>query len=222
MKKSKNITIVSFVLFTFLPLISSSFISYYVLQFQILLQTLNWFSWLLISIFLGFTSAFALSPPTFLAVVFGYFLNFWAIPYLFIINFGAIFLVYIFCQYIDLSWLKNNFLSSEKPKKILEKLKKEELKIIFFTKLSPVLPFAITNLLFAVSGAKLKNIIMGGFLGMIPRTLLAVYSGTQAKEIATLIQSPNQGLFSKLLVFSLIIVSVSGIIFSIKKAFLKE
>ena len=96
------------------------------------------------------------------------------------------------------------------------------MKIIFFTKLSPVLPFAITNLLFAVSGAKLKNIILGGFLGMIPRTLLAVYSGTQAKEIATLIQSPNQGLFSKLLVFSLIIVSVSGIIFSIKKAFLKE
>lgn len=222
MKNSKNITILSFVLFSFLPLFSSSIISYYVLQFQLLLQTLNWFSWFLISIFLAITSAFALSPPTFLAVVFGYFLNFWAIPYLFIINFGAIFLVYIFCQYIDSSWLKNNFLNSEKPKKILEKLKKEELKIIFFTKLSPVLPFAITNLLFAVSGAKLKNIILGGFLGMIPRTLLAVYTGTQAKEIATLIQSPNEGLLSKLIVFSLVIFSVLGIIISVKKAFLKE
>ena len=43
---------------------------------------------------------------------------------------------------------------SEKPKvkQVLENLQKDEFKIILLARLSPVLPFAVTNVLFSFSG----------------------------------------------------------------------
>jgi uncharacterized membrane protein YdjX (TVP38/TMEM64 family) len=222
MKNGRNLTLLSFLLFTILPLFSSSIISYFVLQYQSTFQSFTYSQWLLVSLLLAVSSACALSPPTFLAVIYGYFIGFLALPFLFVINFGAILLVFLFCGWADLRWIETYFQTNEKANNILEKLKKEELKIVFFTKLSPVLPFALTNLLFGVSGAKLRNILIGGFLGMMPRTALAVYTGMQAKEINILIQNPNSGLFSKIVVFGLVVFSVWGIIFSVKKAFSKQ
>lgn len=106
-------------------------------------------------------------------------------------------------------------------KGILEKIKDNELKIIFFTKLSPLFPFAVTNLIFAVSGAKFKNILTGGFLGMIPRTLLAVYVGSQAKELQQLVENPNEGSLSKIIISLLILVSALGMYLVLKKAISK-
>jgi uncharacterized membrane protein YdjX (TVP38/TMEM64 family) len=160
----------------------------------------------------------ALCPPTFLAIVFGYFLGFSAIPYLLIINFGAIFLIFVLYKRLDFKWIESYFEENEKVNSLLKKIKAEELKIIFFAKLSPILPFALTNLSFAVSGAKLRNILIGGFAGMLPRTLLAVYTGSQAKEISILIQHPNQGLFSKILILLLVIASVWGMTHYFRKA----
>ena len=94
--------------------------------------------------------------------------------------------------------------SNQRVREILENIKEQELKIIFFAKLSPVLPFALTNFVFALSGAKLKNILLGGFLGMIPRTVLAVWTGHQAKEIRKLLENPNEGSLQQILLIVLL------------------
>ncbi|MDP1815370.1 MAG: VTT domain-containing protein [Leadbetterella sp.] len=218
MQTSKLPSILSFVGFTLLPLFSTTLLSYYLLKYESTISTFGLLEWLALTLFLTLGATIALCPPTFLAIVFGYFMGFKAIPYLLIINFGAIFLIYVFYKILDFKWIEGYFEKNEKIKNLLKNIKADELKIIFFAKLSPILPFALTNLTFAVSGAKLRNILIGGFGGMLPRTLLAVYTGSQAKQIRTLIQNPNEGLFSKILVLLLIIVSVWGITHYFRKA----
>jgi len=218
MKKSRVPSILSFVVFTLLPLFSTSILSFYLLKYEYEISNFNSWSWLLITLIFTMGATIALCPPTFLAIVFGYFLGFSAIPYLLIINFGAIFLIFVLYKRLDFKWIESYFEENEKVNSLLKKIKAEELKIIFFAKLSPILPFALTNLSFAVSGAKLRNILIGGFAGMLPRTLLAVYTGSQAKEISILIQHPNQGLFSKILILLLVIASVWGMTHYFRKA----
>ena len=166
MKQSRVPSILSFVGFTLLPLFSTSILSFYLLKYETEISNFNVWSWLILTLILTIGATIALCPPTFLAIVFGYFLSFSAIPYLLIINFGAIFLIYILYKILDFSWIENYFDKKEKIKNLLKNIKADELKIIFFAKLSPILPFALTNLTFAVSGAKLRNILIGGFAGM--------------------------------------------------------
>lgn len=128
-------------------------------------------------------------------------------------NMVAIFLVNIITKRIDGDKFRDYLSNNKNVSSILENIRKEELKFIFFTKLSPVLPFALTNFVFALSGAKLKNILLGGFLGMIPRTLLAVWTGSQAKEIRRLLENPNEGNLQKILVILLLVISMGGILY---------
>lgn len=213
MKFNKEVSfpLISSVLFTITPLVSTSFLTIYVLQYQDFLNTLSWVDWFYISLVFTVTSALALSPPTFLAVIHGYFLGFEALPYQFMINMGAIVLVNLVVRKIDNNRFTEVLSKNPKIAGILNGIKKEELKIIFFSKLSPVLPFALTNFVFAISGARLRNVLLGGFMGMIPRTVLAVWTGSQAKEIQTLIEHPNQGLFQQVFIFILLIASVVGL-----------
>lgn len=210
--------VVSFVLFTLLPLVCTSVLTFYLFQNQGLFTHFTVGQWSLFSIVLTILCALAICPPTFLAIVMGFFLGWVAFIPLIIINLAAILLIYIMVRILDFSWVENYLQRNPKINKVLIQIKKEELKFIFFTKLSPLFPFALTNLIFAVSGASLKNIVLGGFLGMIPRTLLAVYVGTEARELQYLIENPNEGTLSQIIIMGLILISVAGMYLILKKA----
>jgi uncharacterized membrane protein YdjX (TVP38/TMEM64 family) len=212
-------SVLSFLAFTLMPLFSTSVLSYFLVKNQDLIHSMGYLEWFLLSILLTITSSVALSPPTFLAVVFGYFLGFQALPFLLFINFGAISLVYLLYKYLDFRWVDSYLNHHQKVQNILQNIRKDELKIIFFAKLSPVLPFALTNLTFAVSGASIRHIVLGGFMGMLPRTLLAIYTGSQAREISEIINNPTGDITAQLIVFGLVLVSVFGLIFVMKKYF---
>ncbi|MCA0365881.1 MAG: VTT domain-containing protein [Bacteroidetes bacterium] len=212
-------SVLSFLAFTLMPLFSTSILSYFLVKNQDLIHSMGYLEWFLLSILLTITSSVALSPPTFLAVVFGYFLGFQALPFLLFINFGAISLVYLLYKYLDFRWVDSYLNHHQKVQNLLQNIRKDELKIIFFAKLSPVLPFALTNLTFAVSGASIRHIVLGGFMGMLPRTLLAIYTGSQAREISEIINNPTGDFTAQLIVFGLVLVSVFGLIFVMKKYF---
>ncbi len=216
MSQQKYAGIGSFVLFTFLPLACSSLVTYYLYQNQSLLEGFGLWQWLLVSFFLVLACAFAICPPTFLAVVMGFFMGWTAFPFLVLINLAAIALIYGLCKVMRLEWIENWLQRDGKAKEVWTKLKANELKVVFFTKLSPLFPFAVTNLVFAMSGAKFRNILLGGFLGMIPRTLLAVYAGRETKQLEAALENPggSQQVFIAILVF----VSLAGMFYFVRKA----
>ena len=201
-----------------MPLLVSSSISYWVITHEQDIQNFTVQNWIIAFIFACFTMAFALTPTTFIALLSGYFLGWQAFIPVAITYWIASFLGYKTAQFID----GGRFLLilSEKPKvkKILENLQKDEFKIILLARLSPVLPFAVTNVLFSFSGTKITNFLTAGFLGMLPRTILSIWIGTQAQQIRRLIEHPSEGNISQFLILGLIGGSILGLGYFVKKA----
>ncbi len=217
-KKGIPTPIIVSILMTIIPLLATSLLTAWAISNEDYLTTWSTTIWVLVTLLLTITSAIAITPPTFLALVFGYFLGFTAVPYLIILNLGAIGLVYSFAHFFDagttLPYLLKTF---PKANTLLNRFHKNQLRLIFFAKLSPVLPFAVTNLFFAIAGAKFKQVLLGGTLGMIPRTVLAVWVGSEARDIQYLLENPNEDLATKVLMLTLILLSTFGIGYFLKE-----
>jgi uncharacterized membrane protein YdjX (TVP38/TMEM64 family) len=216
-KRLRGPAIIS-VLLTVVPLLSSSAIVYFLIKNESTLGNLHWVEWAFVTLGFACTSMIALSPPTLLAMVYGYFLGALAIPYLFLLNMGAITAVYFLTKKGFGNSLESFIDGNPKSKRLLDELKNDELKVIFLAKLSPVLPFALTNFVFALSGATFRNVFLGGFLGMIPRTLLAVWIGSNGANIKTLLENPETADWQQIIVLLLVIISTWGLIRIVRKA----
>jgi uncharacterized membrane protein YdjX (TVP38/TMEM64 family) len=201
-----------------MPLLASSSISYWVITHEPDIRNFTSQNWAVTFLLACFTMAFALTPTTFVALLSGYFLGWGAFLPLALSYWVASYIGYKIAQKID----GGRFLKilSEKPKvkQVLENLQKDEFKIILLARLSPVLPFAVTNVLFSFSGTKLRNFLTAGFLGMLPRTILSIWVGTQAQEIRRLIEHPSEGNISQFLVLGLVFASVFGLGYFVKRA----
>ncbi len=198
-------------LLTAMPLLFSSLVSYVAITHEPTIARFGLLEWSVVTLLCCLTCTAAITTPTLLALLFGYFLGWWAMLPMLVINMLAIFLVNFIVYRLNheqvLHWLERN----PKVGPLLSRIRQDELKVIFFCKLSPALPFVITNIVFALSGARLQNILLGGFLGMVPRTLLAVWSGSQARQIRQLLNDPNANSDSQIAVGLLVLVSVVGL-----------
>ncbi len=201
-----------------MPLVTSSLLTAWAVGYEELWSGLSSTQWVFITLGLAVASAFALTPPTFLALVYGYFLGWVGFPLLLLLNFGAIGIVFFMGKkVIPASFLPQIQAAYPAAAKLLLRFHENPVRLIFFAKLSPALPFAITNLVFTLAGARISQMLLGGAFGMIPRTLLALWMGTQAKEIRYLLEHPNEGMGTKLLVVALVILSTAGILWFFKR-----
>lgn len=207
-----SLPVILSVLLTLVPLVTTSLATAWAIAHEPMLRAWPLEYWILVTIALTVASALALTPPTFLALVFGYFLGWVAIPLLFGLNIGAIAIVFGLSRFLQPEVVRHHLVRIyPKVSQLLKKFYQNELRLIFFTKLSPVLPFAVTNLFFAMAGARFRQVLLGGTLGMIPRTILAVWAGKESQNIGYLLEHPNEGLWSKVVIIALIIVSSVGI-----------
>ena len=201
-----------------MPLLVSSSISYWVITHEPQISSFNFQNWTVAFILACFTMAFALTPTTFVALLSGYFLGWKAFLPIAISYWVASYIGYKIAQKIDGGRFLKILSAKPKVKQVLENLQQNEFKIILLARLSPILPFAVTNVLFSFAGTKLRNFLTAGFLGMLPRTILSIWIGTQAQEIKRLIEHPSEGNMSQLLVLGLIFASIFGLGYFVKKA----
>jgi uncharacterized membrane protein YdjX (TVP38/TMEM64 family) len=68
--------------------------------------------------------------------------------------------------------------------RLLAKLRGQEYWLVFLCRLLPVgMPFAVANVALALAQVRVRAYLLGGLLGMLPRTLLFVWVGTQAQGV---------------------------------------
>jgi uncharacterized membrane protein YdjX (TVP38/TMEM64 family) len=197
---------------TALPILTSSAIGFWMIQNESLIRSFGIVGWSIVCIVCALGCATALIPPTLLAFGFGYFLGWQAIVPLVLLNLTAIVVIYGIVQQLDRESLLRYLIRFPKVALFLNRVHANELRFVFFTKLSPVMPFALTNLVFSLMGLRFKNIIWGGFLGMIPRTILAVWVGKEAEQLSRLVENPNENWVNRLIIIGLVVISVLGII----------
>jgi uncharacterized membrane protein YdjX (TVP38/TMEM64 family) len=152
----------------------------------------------------------AIMPTTLIAALSGFLLGWKAFPWLV--------LGYSLATLLGYAWGKGlggqslDFLLNKYPKaKGLIDQKRENLgELIFFVRLSPVIPFALSNLLFALLNSGWKKLILFGTMGMLPRTTLVFFSGTLVSDLYAALNT--EGISGKGWIFSgLLLLSFWGI-----------
>jgi uncharacterized membrane protein YdjX (TVP38/TMEM64 family) len=63
----------------------------------------------------------------------------------------------------------------------------EAFKVVLLTRLSPLFPFNLLNYAFGLSSVPFKTYVVASWIGMIPGTLMYVYLGSAAHDLAALL-----------------------------------
>lgn len=93
-------------------------------------------------------------------------------------------------RYLARNWVTKKIADNKKFAAIDQAVGKEGLKIVLLTRLSPIFPFNLLNYAFGVTAVSLQDYFIG-CAGMIPGTIMYVYIGSLASNLA-LIGTENQ------------------------------
>lgn len=152
----------------------------------------------------------ALIPTTFVAILSGYYFGWQGIAGVLVSYPIAAVLGLFLGRYIFVK-TGQRLLENPRYKKILEGLEEKPLAMLIFARLSPVLPFAMSNLLLGQLRIPMPTYLMGTMLGMLPRTLFFFFLGTQAKEIISMLRNPSENTEGQILTIALLVISVAGL-----------
>jgi len=179
-------------------------------------EFLTWSFVIYYTIASSLTMGFALLPTTFLAVLSGFVFGWVSLPFLILGYTLATIIGYQIGRKLDkgsLEFLLENF--PKAAQMIVDKRNKIS-QLIFFVRLSPVIPFALSNLLFALIRIDLRKVIWMGLWGMLPRTVLAFTTGVVAESLVGALEE-NSGLRQWIIIGALLLISVWGIYRFFKK-----
>ena len=219
--KTNKRSIVILLVLTILPSFVSFISLIIVYKYASSLQAFLLPQWILFYLACSITMALALTPTTYIALLSGYFLG-WASLIGLIPSYVVASLIGFFLAVkIDKGNLLNQLKENKKISSTTENLKKDEFWVIFFCRISPVLPFAMMNVFLSFMNVKLKNFILGSVLGMLPRTILSVWIGLTAGDIVDIVTKNNQPGISTYLMVFFMLVSVIGLYFIFVRAIKK-
>jgi uncharacterized membrane protein YdjX (TVP38/TMEM64 family) len=88
-------------------------------------------------------------------------------------------------RYVARGWVECKIANNPKFDAIDSAVGQEGFKIVLLTRLSPIFPFNLLNYTFGITKVALKDYVLGS-VGMIPGTLMYVYFGSLAGNLATL------------------------------------
>lgn len=88
-------------------------------------------------------------------------------------------------RYLARGWVAKKIAEHQKFAAIDRAVGREGLKIVLLTRLSPIFPFNLLNYAFGITGVSFKDYFIGS-VGMIPGTIMYVYIGSLASDIAAI------------------------------------
>lgn len=89
-------------------------------------------------------------------------------------------------RYLARDWVAKRIAGNEKFKSVDEAVAREGWKIVLLTRLSPVFPFNILNYAFGLTQVGIRHYFFASWVGMIPGTVLYVYIGSLAGDLASI------------------------------------
>ena len=89
-------------------------------------------------------------------------------------------------RYLARDWVASRIENNERFKAIDNGVAREGWKIVGLTRLSPVFPFNLLNYAFGITRVSLRDYVLASFFGMLPGTLMYVYIGSLAGNLAAL------------------------------------
>ncbi len=171
-----------------LPMVGSALLLTTVYQISPWLQQNQEIGVIMFVVLMTLLSGLALLATNFLGLVSGFSFDFQIGLFAQIIGIaGAATVMFLLAK----KYASKSFLSTidQKPKlkaihhALLNENTFKTLLIIILIRLSPVMPFAVTNFLISASGISFKTFLLGTVLGMFPRALAVVFVGSSLSEL---------------------------------------
>jgi uncharacterized membrane protein YdjX (TVP38/TMEM64 family) len=160
---------------------------------------------LIFSFILAVLLGVALLPTTLSALATGYFFGWIGFPGLFFGYLLANVIGYSFGKILNTDFLSLLYHRKPELQPQLENRIQYPQSLIFFVRISPVIPFAISNFLFASLKIDLKKVLLFGVPGMLPRTLIAFVTGLLASSLLDAKKAMNDPRQWAVLVFLLVL-----------------
>ncbi len=201
---------------TVTPLAVSSVVTYYALAYESTIRQFGPGEWVAVFAVSCVMMGLALTPTTFIALASGYFLGLPAVVGVVVGYTSASLIGFSLTQAVDQGQLMKSiygWLGDERVKRLrqlLAGIADHQFGIIMMARLSPLLPFALMNVVLPVAGVRLRPFLVAGTLGMLPRTAFFVWLGSEAKTLRTLVEEGGAGLVPRLLLIGLLVVSLVG------------
>ena len=89
-------------------------------------------------------------------------------------------------RYLARGWVERKIERNHKFKAIDETVAREGWKIVGLTRLSPIFPFNLLNYAYGITKVSLRDYFFASWIGMLPGTVMYVYIGSLAGDLATL------------------------------------
>jgi uncharacterized membrane protein YdjX (TVP38/TMEM64 family) len=89
-------------------------------------------------------------------------------------------------RYLARDWVAGKIAGNRKFSQMDEAVAREGWKIVGLTRLSPVFPFVFLNYAYGLTKVSLRDFFFASWVGMIPGTVMYVYIGSLAGDLATL------------------------------------
>jgi len=119
-------------------------------------------------------------------------------------------LCFRFAQSVDKGKIAAKLMKKPKVQKFLESAHQNELLLTISSKVSPILPFALSNFLLASIPVGFVNFLIGSLLGMMPRTALACWAGIKLILLQKGLGSISWDWESKMMLALLVIMGFAG------------
>ena len=200
-----------------MPLIMSGLVSAWAYGNINEIKDLSLINLLLIWIGLSFAMGFSLIPTTFVVLLTGFIWGFGAIIPLILSYILATIIGSTLSKWIDNDQILKQIDKNDKAKNILSKLENEQFKIVALARLSPVFPFGVSNVVFTYLGVPLKQLLIAGIVGMLPRTIFMVWLASKAVNIQNLFKT-NWQTYLKSPIFIIGILSIIALVIVVYRA----
>lgn len=188
-------------------------------HYQSTLSIIN-FSLLYFSI-TSITMSFALTPTTMVAITAGFLFGWGSFPLLVSSYLIAAFLSAYTNHYLLFKIIKYRPDKDHSIAPMLKYFEGNYFLLVALMRLSPIIPFAITNYLLSSLPLKKISYLSASFLGMLPRTAVVFWAGTEASNILEYLKHPSLSGSLQFVPLALVAISTAGLIIITKKALAK-
>ena len=165
--------------------------------------------------FLGtaFTMAVLLTPTTFVASLSGFLFGLVSAFYLVPAYVIASLLGYLVGRRLDGGQLLKSLVEVDNKQVLKNTVNSSPFWFVVLCRISPVLPFGLMNVVLPAFGVKIRQFIVAGTIGMLPRTVLFIWLGSTAQTLLKAIEGGDDGIGFKFYLTSfLVVVSSAGLL----------
>ena len=155
------------------------------------IQAAGWSGWILFVCFYAVVGLFFV-PGSILSFTAGTIFGFWGGLALALIGNGSSALLSLLVtRYLLRDWAARYFAKHPTMEDLGAAVREDGWRIVLLTHMSPLMPFALVNYAFGLTGIPAAEFLLATTLGAIPTTSLYVYLGALAGNLAAVSPDPN-------------------------------